>query len=122
MKAEGIPNENVPQSTEVSMEETGNESDDMNPLVKSAADDENPIDLDRLVFSLLITLAVILGVIIVANIYTIGQTLNAVLFSQRTHLQRSVAKHDLVQSEGGLNCCLKRQHLYLYTCRLPPSC
>ena len=62
--------------------------------------DEENIDIDKLVFSLLITLAVILGVIIVANIYTIGQTLNAVLFSQRTHLQRAVAKHDLVQSEG----------------------
>ena len=61
---------------------------------------EKNIEIDRLVFSLLITLAVILGVIIVANIYTIGQTLNAVLFSQRTHLQRAVAKHDLVQSEG----------------------
>merc|ERR1719266_885350 len=58
------------------------------------------MDIDKLVFSLLIALAVILGVIVIANIYTIGQTLNAVLFSQRTHLQRAVAKHDLVQSEG----------------------
>ena len=57
-------------------------------------------DLDRLVVSLLITLAVILGVMIVANIYTIGQTLNALLFSQRTHLQRAVAKHDVINSEG----------------------
>ena len=36
----------------------------------------------------------------VSNIYTVGQVLNALFFSQRTHLQRTVAKHDLVQSEG----------------------
>ena len=56
--------------------------------------------LDSLVVSLLIALAAILGVIMVANIYTIGQTLKALLFSQRSHLQRAVAKHDMVQSEG----------------------
>merc|ERR1719347_1052433 len=72
---------------------------------------EKNMEIDRLVFSLLITLAVILGVIIVANIYTIGQTLNAVLFSQRTHLQRAVAKHDLVQSEGYLQAVKKEVNL-----------
>merc|ERR1719266_3069404 len=69
------------------------------------------MDIDKLVFSLLIALAVILGVIVIANIYTIGQTLNAVLFSQRTHLQRAVAKHDLVQSEGYLQAVKKEVNL-----------
>ena len=59
-------------------------------------------DLERLVLGCLIALGIILGVIIIANIYTIGQTILALVFSQRTHLQRTVAKHDLVQSEGYL--------------------
>ena len=102
IKAEGIQNETTTQLENESdlIQDFEKESDDDNLPVNEQVEDETPIDLDRLVFSLLITLAVILGVIIVANIYTIGQTLNAVLFSQRTHLQRAVAKHDLVQSEG----------------------
>ena len=64
-------------------------------------------DLDSLVVSLLITLTVILGVLVVANIYTIGQTLNALVFSQRTHLQRAVAKHDVINSEGYLQAVKK---------------
>ena len=56
--------------------------------------------LGGVVVSLLVTLAVILGVMVVANLYTIAQVLNALLFSQRTHLQRAVAKHDVINSEG----------------------
>eukprot|EP00092_Neocalanus_flemingeri_P001634 GFUD01001744.1.p1 GENE.GFUD01001744.1~~GFUD01001744.1.p1 ORF type:complete len:1748 (+),score=397.63 GFUD01001744.1:305-5548(+) len=113
MKAEGIQHTSISQSEKDSdlIEDMENESDDDNPLVNEPVEDENPIDLDRLVFSLLITLAVILCVIVVANIYTIGQTLNAVLFSQRTHLQRAVAKHDLVQSEGYLQAVKKEVNL-----------
>ena len=65
-------------------------------------DEEQWHDLERLVLGCLIALGIILGVIIIANIYTIGQTILALVFSQRTHLQRTVAKHDLVQSEGYL--------------------
>ncbi len=43
------------------------------------------------------------GIIIASNIYTLCQTVNSLLFSQRTHLQRAVAKHDLVQSEGKIS-------------------
>ena len=42
------------------------------------------------------------GLLIVSNMYTIGRVLNALIFSQRTHLQRAVAKHDLIQSEGNV--------------------
>merc|ERR1719347_303220 len=70
------------------------------------------VNLDLLVVSLLATLAVLLGLILVANLYTLGQMVNAVLFSQRTHLQRAVAKHDLVQSEGYLQA-VKREVILL---------
>ena len=72
---------------------------------------DSKADIDRLVVSLLVTLAVILGVMVVANVYTIGQTLNALLFSQRTHLQRSVAKHDVINSEGHLQAVKKEVNL-----------
>ena len=71
----------------------------IDPVTHFAPDSYLGSDLDSLVVSLLITLAIILGVTIVANIYTIGQTLNALIFSQRTHLQRAVAKHDIINSE-----------------------
>jgi hypothetical protein len=61
---------------------------------------QQPGGLDSLVLSLLIALAAILGIIVVANIYTLGRALQALLFSQRAHLQRAVARHDMVQSEG----------------------
>ena len=38
----------------------------------------------------------------VANIYTVGECIKALVFSQRRHLQRAVAKLDLVKSEGYL--------------------
>ena len=72
---------------------------------------DSKADIDRLVVSLLVTLAVILAVMVVANVYTIGQTLNALLFSQRTHLQRSVAKHDVINSEGHLQAVKKEVNL-----------
>jgi len=109
MKAEGIHRVEDSNEEETDMDEDSIHDGSVN--IKVDDEKENDIDLDRLVFSLLITLAVILGVIIVANIYTIGQTLNAVLFSQRTHLQRAVAKHDLVQSEGYLQAVKKEVNL-----------
>ena len=72
---------------------------------------ESQADIDSLLVTLLATLAVILGVMVVANVYTIGQTLNALLFSQRTHLQRSVAKHDVINSEGYLQAVKKEVNL-----------
>ena len=39
---------------------------------------------------------------LVANIYTIASCIQALVFSHRKHLQRAVAKLDLVKSEGYL--------------------
>ena len=75
--------------------------------------DSQDTDLDRLIVSLLITLAVILGVIMVANIYTFGQIVVALVFSQRTHLQRAVAKHDVVNSEGYIQAVKKEVNLLM---------
>ena len=69
--------------------------------------------LGGVVVSLLVTLAVILGVLMVANLYTIAQALNALLFSQRTHLQRAVAKHDVINSEGNTRILCFRYSLYI---------
>ena len=117
MKTDGIHNIHTEHDEEdMKIEGIHNDTRKTEELTKV----EKNMEIDRLVFSLLITLAVILGVIIVANIYTIGQTLNAVLFSQRTHLQRAVAKHDLVQSEGGPMCDEYFNHFS--TCRLSSGC
>ena len=58
--------------------------------------------MEKEVASCLIAAILLLGLLIVSNVYTIGRVLNSLIFSQRTHLQRAVAKHDLVQSEGYL--------------------
>jgi len=67
--------------------------------------------IDQILLILAILLGVILGLIIVSNIYTIGQVLNSLIFSQRTHLQRAVAKHDVVQSEGYLQAVKREVNL-----------
>ena len=46
--------------------------------------------------------AVIMGIIIVANAYTLGSCIKSLLFSQRRHLQKAVAKADVLRSEGYL--------------------
>ena len=79
----------------------------------SSPQSDNTEDLNSLVLSLLITLAVILGLIIASNIYTIGQTINALVFSQRTHLQRAVARHDVINSEVYLQAVKKEVNLLM---------
>ena len=69
-------------------------------LTTAAAATGPETDMASLVFSFLVILATVLGLLFTANIYTIGRTFNSLLFSQRTHLQRAVARHDIVQSEG----------------------
>merc|ERR1719312_1442172 len=64
-------------------------------------------NIDQILLVLAILLGIILGLIVVSNIYTIGRVLNAIIFSQRTHLQRAVSKHDAVQSEGYLQAVKK---------------
>ena len=50
----------------------------------------------------LITIAVIIGLILVANVNTLVRCIKSLIFSQRRHLQSTIAKLDLVKSEGYL--------------------
>ncbi|XP_073984772.1 ankyrin repeat-rich membrane spanning isoform X3 [Rhodnius prolixus] len=43
-------------------------------------------------------------VAITANIYTIGQLVQALIFSQRKHVQRAVSRLETIKSEGFLEC------------------
>lgn len=49
---------------------------------------------------IMITIALVLAVSIVANLYTWSRTLQALVFSQRRHLQRSISKLETLKSEG----------------------
>ncbi|XP_076293167.1 ankyrin repeat-rich membrane spanning isoform X2 [Lasioglossum baleicum] len=49
---------------------------------------------------IMITVALILAVSIIANLYTWNRTLQALVFSQRRHLQRSISKLETLKSEG----------------------
>ncbi len=51
---------------------------------------------------LLIALSSVVAAVLFANLYTLANCVQALAFSQRRHLQRAVAKHDLVKSEGYL--------------------
>ncbi|XP_049858446.1 kinase D-interacting substrate of 220 kDa B isoform X1 [Schistocerca gregaria] len=55
-----------------------------------------------MVVALMIALGVLLASIVVANLYTWSQMLQALLFSQRRHLQRTIARLDTLKSEGFL--------------------
>lgn len=52
--------------------------------------------------AVLITVALLLGIAAVANLYTWSRMFSALLFSQRRHLQKSIAKLDTLKSEGFL--------------------
>ncbi|XP_025602086.2 kinase D-interacting substrate of 220 kDa B isoform X3 [Athalia rosae] len=49
---------------------------------------------------ILLTVALLLSVGIIANLYTWSRMLQAVVFSQRRHLQRSISKLETLKSEG----------------------
>nr|XP_012226801.1 PREDICTED: kinase D-interacting substrate of 220 kDa isoform X4 [Linepithema humile] len=49
---------------------------------------------------IMITIALILAIGIIANLYTWSRTLQALVFSQRRHLQRSISKLETLKSEG----------------------
>ncbi|XP_069672913.1 kinase D-interacting substrate of 220 kDa B isoform X3 [Periplaneta americana] len=51
---------------------------------------------------ILVTIAVLLCVGVVANLYTWAQMFQALIFSQRRHLQRAIAHLDTLKSEGFL--------------------
>ena len=117
MRADGLQhNQSLTGSTTTHSSSPVNTTDsdlEMHYSALSSQQSDNTGDLNSLVLSLLITLAVILGLIIASNIYTIGQTINAIVFSQRTHLQRAVARHDVINSEGYLQAVKKEVNLLM---------
>ena len=60
----------------------------------------------------------VLGVAIIGNIYTIGNCIVSLAFSQRKHLQRAVAKLDVVKSEGYLQVISDRMCIVYSVTRL----
>ncbi|TGZ46633.1 Uncharacterized protein DBV15_04030 [Temnothorax longispinosus] len=49
---------------------------------------------------IMISIALVLAISIIANLYTWSRTLHALVFSQRRHLQRSISKLETLKSEG----------------------
>ncbi|XP_036138721.1 kinase D-interacting substrate of 220 kDa isoform X2 [Monomorium pharaonis] len=49
---------------------------------------------------IMISIALVLAISIIANLYTWSRTLQALIFSQRRHLQRSISKLETLKSEG----------------------
>ncbi|XP_020296518.1 kinase D-interacting substrate of 220 kDa isoform X3 [Pseudomyrmex gracilis] len=49
---------------------------------------------------IMITIALVLAISIIANLYTWCRTLQALVFSQRKHLQRSITNLEILKSEG----------------------
>ena len=74
-------------------------SDDPDPRFNAEQYTESTRDI---LIALLVTISTVVGMVLVANLYTIGNCLQSLFFSHRRHLQRAVAKHDLVKSEGYL--------------------
>ncbi|XP_025154108.1 kinase D-interacting substrate of 220 kDa B isoform X1 [Harpegnathos saltator] len=49
---------------------------------------------------IMITIGLVLGVSVVANLYTWSRTMQALVFSQRRHLQRNISRLETLKSEG----------------------
>ena len=65
-----------------------------------------------LTFSL-ISIAVIVGLVLVANAQTFFRVIKSLMFSQRKHVQSAIAKLDVVKSEGYLQAVKGKSLLYL---------
>ena len=83
----------------------------INSAVKTSVDDV--ATQESIIIAILLTMAVIVLVVIIANLYTIGNCIKALVFSHRKHLQRAVAKLDLVKSEGYLQAVKNEVQLML---------
>ncbi|XP_018313047.1 kinase D-interacting substrate of 220 kDa isoform X3 [Mycetomoellerius zeteki] len=61
----------------------------------------NKSTIDRVTAHIImISIVLVLAISIIANLYTWSRTLQALVFSQRRHLQRSIAKLETLKSEG----------------------
>jgi ankyrin repeat-rich membrane spanning protein len=83
----------------------------INSSVNTSVDDV--ATQESIIIAILLTMAVIVLVVIIANLYTIGNCIKALIFSHRKHLQRAVAKLDLVKSEGYLQAIKNEVQLML---------
>ena len=81
------------------------------PVMSNSKDDL--ATQESIIIAILLTMAVIVLVVIIANLYTIGNCIKALVFSHRKHLQRAVAKLDLVKSEGYLQAVKNEVQLML---------
>ena len=61
----------------------------------------------------LISIAVIVGLVLVANAQTFFRVIKSLMFSQRKHVQSAIAKLDVVKSEGYLQAVKGKFLLYL---------
>ncbi|XP_012282604.1 kinase D-interacting substrate of 220 kDa isoform X3 [Orussus abietinus] len=61
---------------------------------------DSPVMEQVTAYIILITVAPILAVGIIANLYTWSRTLRALIFSQKRHLQRSISRLETLKSEG----------------------
>jgi hypothetical protein len=71
---------------------------------------------------ILITIGLLLCVGIVANLYTWAQMLQALVFSQRRHLQRAIAHLDTLKSEGFLQALRSEVNLMTDMVRIVVYC
>ena len=78
---------------------TGNGVDDDDDKARIGKSNE---DIYVVLLFVLITIAVFIGLILVANINTFVRCIKSLIFSQRRHLQSTIAKLDLIKSEGYL--------------------
>lgn len=89
-----VHHETAPLSTNVNLSEFVTD-----PLSHSGIDQKTR---DSMVLAFLILFGVLVGVVLISNLYTLGNCFQSLMFSQRRHLQRTVAKLDVVKSEGYL--------------------
>jgi ankyrin repeat-rich membrane spanning protein len=68
---------------------------------------------EEILLGIIIFIGVVVGIVLVANLYTIGNAVQALVFSQRKQLQKAVAAHDVVKSEGYLQAVKHEVNLML---------
>ena len=104
------PNTSIGNGTSESVEQEPSSKMNKND-VRTTEDDV--ATQESIIIAILLTMAVIVLVVIIANLYTIGNCIKSLVFSHRKHLQRAVAKLDLVKSEGYLQAVKNEVQLML---------
>ncbi|XP_016843312.1 kinase D-interacting substrate of 220 kDa B isoform X3 [Nasonia vitripennis] len=71
-------------------------------LIDSSQEKETPVIERVTAYIIMISIAVLLAVSVIANLYTWSRTLQSLIFSQRRQLRRRIAKLETLKSEGFL--------------------